>query len=342
MTAPMHDERSTPHTPGHDGPVGDAAQAARRSADELVALYRGALLVQQVDRRLTALSRAGRIGFHGSLAGEEAMVAGAALGVGPGDWVFAGSRGLAAALARGVEVERFVARAFGGEGDPCKGRSMPDQGSFRAVNVVSTGSPLGAHLTHAVGAAWAARLRGDARVALALGGASSCDAGDFHNSLNFAGVFGVPVVFVLRGHAGSTGAVAAKGVAYGVPGVTCDGRDALAVHEAVRVAAERGRAGRGPTLIECAFDEHGGEGGHDPLVRLRERLERDGVLAAGVHDEASRVIGVALEAAVDRASRQGQPAIATLFDDVFAALPWHLVDQRDEAARAARGARRGV
>src|SRR5262249_8322609 len=135
--------------------------------------------------------------------GDEAAIIGAVLAMRETDWVFPGAREWYAALARGMPLTSYLHNAFGSAHDPAKGHSAPDHAPARRLKVVPPSGVIGAHLPQAVGAAWAAKIAKENVAVLALFGAEVSKSGDFHNAMNFAGVFKAPVVFVRRTREGT-------------------------------------------------------------------------------------------------------------------------------------------
>src|SRR5205814_80828 len=107
-------------------------------------------------------------------------------------------REISAALWRGMPLQRYFDNAFGNQNDPAKGRQMPDHASYREAHYTSVSSPIGTQLVHAVGFAWASKMKRDPAVTLAYFGEGATSSGDFHNAMNFAGVFKAPIVFLCR------------------------------------------------------------------------------------------------------------------------------------------------
>ncbi|ABC82211.1 thiamine pyrophosphate-dependent dehydrogenase E1 component subunit alpha [Anaeromyxobacter dehalogenans] len=350
---------------------GDAdPRHATLSPQEALALHRHLVRARALDARMTALQRQGRIGFYVGAEGEEACVVGAAAAMAPQDWLFPCYREHAAALLRGLPLDAFLCNLFGNVGDLARGRQMPCHETWREGHYASVSAPLGTQLPHAVGAAWAARLKGDDMVALTWFGDGATSTHDFHTALGFAGVHRVPVVFLCRANgwaistptAMQTAAetIAQKGLAYGVRGERVDGNDLLAVHAAARRARARAAAGEGPTLLECVTyrvgphttsdDPRGYRDeaevapwrARDPVERLRAYLEATGALAPGAHAALLREADEEIRAAVARVEALPPPARESLFDDVYAAPLRQQREQRDEClagpARAARGA----
>lgn len=291
----------------------------------LEGLYRDMLRARLTDECLAGLASSGRTHVHIPTRGQEAAVIGAAAALGTDDWIFPTVRDLGAFLHRDVSLDRIFANAFGNAADAAKGRQMPAHLTARAERIASVGSLPGTHLGHAAGLAWAAKISRDPIVVAAFADREAVPSADFHTGLNFAAVFDAPAVFVFRNeHRGErTTPVAPKGVAYGMAGVRADGDDVLAVHAVVAEAVDKARRGGGPTLVEVVT------GRADPLEAFGAWLSWVGVMEPAAQDALRAEIAAELDGAVDRASRLGAPARSTLFDDVYAALPAHLAEQRD-------------
>jgi pyruvate dehydrogenase E1 component alpha subunit len=320
------------------------------SDDEALALYKHLVFVRALDERLGQLQRDGKLAFHLSSIGEEAAIVGSVAALRERDRVFHYGREFGGALWRGMPLGAYLSHLFGSAGDVGKGRQMPDSFASRAAGFASASAPIGTQIVHAVGFAWGAKLRRDDVVALACFGEGATSSGDFHNGMNMAGVFKVPVVFFCRNNGwaislpasrqSASGSFAVKGVAYGVPGVEIDGNDLFAVYATVRAAVLRAARGEGPTLIEAitgpraAHDgvEGAEPGPADPLARVRRHLEARG--AWTVDDESAHAararaeIDVALVAAMT----EPPPPRESMFDDVYAQMPWHLREQRGGAS----------
>ena len=259
------------------------------------------------------------------------------------DWLFPGFRELGAVLWRGMSLHRYLDHAFGNERDAAKGRQTPDHFTFREGHVVSVGSPFGNQTTQAVGFGWAAKMKGDDVVAVSTMSEAETSSGEFHNALNFAGVFKAPVVFVVRNNLAApsgpedaqTGSetIAEKAIAYGLPSVRVDGNDLLAVIRVVREAIANASE-QGATLIEAmtyrADDAQSGWRDVDPIARTHKLLAR----SADWTDERDRQIESQVDAelneAISQASNARPPALETMFDDVYQTPPWHLGEQQRE------------
>jgi pyruvate dehydrogenase E1 component alpha subunit/2-oxoisovalerate dehydrogenase E1 component alpha subunit len=319
-------------------------------------LYRHMCRVRRIDQRMSALQRQGRIGFFGSALGQEAPPVATALALEPDDWVFPALREGAVMLVRGFSLDTYLAQLFGNSLDLLKGRQMPSHQSARSVHQVSWSSAIGTQLPHAVGAAWAMRLRGARTVALAFLGDGATSTGDFHAAMNFAAVFRVPCVFVCQnnqysislpvGRQTAAATLADKAAAYAIVAERVDGNDALAVHAAVTRAVEHARNDGGPRFLECvtyrlgphsssddpdryrSADEVAEWERRDPIARLRSQLAQSGRLDTDTDARLSREIDDEITQAITRVEGAPPPAVDSLFDDVFARRPWTLEEQR--------------
>jgi TPP-dependent pyruvate/acetoin dehydrogenase alpha subunit len=226
---------------------------------------------------------------------------------------------------------------------------MPCHPSAREVNYVSMSSVVGTQITQAVGAAYAMRHRKDNAVTLGFFGDGATSANDFHAGLNFAGVFGLPIVFGLANNqwaisqpverqSGATELVA-KAAAYGLPGVRVDGTDLLASYAVLREALATARSGGGPTLVEFVtyrMTPHSSSDdparyqrgdwadralAHDPLLRVEELLRRLGLIEVGWSERAREEIDAEIRAAVAEAEKTPPPSPDTLTSGVFADAP---------------------
>lgn len=346
-----------------DGSADPATDPHVATADVL-RLYQAMVRVRVLDERLTTLQRQGRIGFHIGSLGEEATILGSAFAMREKDWIFPCYRELGAALLRGMPLQRYVDHMFGNANDPAQGRQMPDHYSWKAGHITSVSSPIGTQITQAVGFAWGAKIKQEELAVLSFFGDGATSSNDFHNGLNFAGVFKAPVVFLCRNNGWAisvpterqTGSetFAEKGVAYGIPGVRVDGNDLLAVIHVTREAVARAARGEGPTLIEAltyrmsghstsddprayrAEDSLDAWNDLDPLPRLRRHVERLRSWSDADEQALRAAIEAELKAAVDAAEKTPPPSLDSLFEDVFAAPPWHLVEQREALKRGPR------
>ena len=339
----------------------DPATDPGMSAELLLRAYREMKRLRLLDARMILLQRQGRIGFYGACTGQEATPIAAALAIEPDDWVFQALRESVMMLVRGFPLSTYLAQIYGNSGDILKGRQMPSHMSGRQVNQVSWSSCLGPQLPQAVGAAWAAKLKGDKVVTLGFVGDGATSEPDFHAAMTFAGVYRVPCVIICQNNhwaisvpssrqtASATFAV--KGRAYGVPSIRVDGNDVLALYHAISDAVARARAGRGPTYIEALTYRIGAHSTsddptryrsqdevelwmqRDPQARLRRHLVHRGLLDDATDATLEEELNAEIAAAVTAIEALPPPDRETLFDDVYKELPWNLQEQRDELRR---------
>ncbi len=342
----------------------DPAHDPGLSLKEVVSAYRLMVQTRSFDERLTALQRQGRVGFHVGSLGEEAAIIGAAFGVRPQDWLFPCYRELGAAFARGFDVQTYMDNMFGNARDTVRGRQMPDHYTSRKDHFVSISSPVGTQITQAVGFGWAAKLRKDDVATLAFFGDGATSSSEFHAGMNMAAVFKVPTVFFCRNNGWAisvpverqtaSATFAEKAKAYGMPGVRVDGNDVFAVVSEVKRAVARASRGEGPTMIEARTYRMGGHTTRDdpdvyrgpevlenwkhrdPIVLTRAYLEKEGAWSDAQELELKSQIEREFKAAVASSEAQPKPAVETLFDDVYAQLPWHLREQRAELLAGTR------
>jgi TPP-dependent pyruvate/acetoin dehydrogenase alpha subunit len=322
---------------------GSAERADVRSGLEAArSLYAHAVRARLLSARMTLLQHEGRVAFHAACIGEEVAIAATAMALRERDWFFPGHREWAGALVRGIPTASYAHQAFGSALDLVKGHGAPDHPSSKARHVVPASGLVGAHLVQAVGAAWAAKMRKDDVVTLAMFGTSAAATGDFHNAVNFAGVFKAPCVLVSRDNRTDEKkvALADRAAAYGVACASVDGADALAVLSLVREAVARAAEGKGPTLVEIATQrftslpddwaapELLALAPTDPLARLRSAAELD----AAAHGALVAEIRTEIESAIAVAEGAARPAFASIFEDVYAEVPAHLRAQAEEAS----------
>jgi pyruvate dehydrogenase E1 component alpha subunit len=339
----------------------DPATDPRMPSELLLRAYREIKRLRLLDARMILLQRQGRVGFYGACTGQEATPIATALAIEPGDWVFPALRESVMMLVRGFPLSTYLAQVYGNGGDILKGRQMPSHMSGRQVNQVSWSSCIGPQIPQAVGAAWAAKIKGDRTVIIGFLGDGATSEGDFHNAMNFAGVFRVPCVLICQNNhwaisvptARQTASptLAVKGRAYGVPSMRVDGNDVLAIYGAVSEAVAQARSGAGPTFIEAVTYRIGAHSTsddptryrsqeeveawmkRDPLARLHRHLVRMGLLDDEADAALEQTLNAEIAAAITEVETFGAPLRQTLFEDVYAELPWHLVEQRAELLR---------
>jgi len=335
------------------------------SEAELWRCYRTMLAVRAFDAICLKLQRGGRIGFSIPNEGIEACQVGAASALRRTDWIFPSYRDFGMALYHGVPPVEMMHNMFGNASDSAKGRQMPVHFSFvEPIRFFSISSPIGTHLPHAVGAAFAAKHRKEDTVVLVSFGDGGTSSLGFHSGMNFAGVWKAPVVFLCQnnGYAIScpteeqtaSDGFAVKAEAYGMPGVTVDGNDLLAVRKVVSEAVERARRGEGPTLVEAKTFRMGGHSTsddpkryvpselletwrqRDPIARFEKFLEASGLWTPEKKAALQKEVDAEIAQAAREAEQTPRPGLETIFSDVYETVPAHLRRQGQEAFDLAR------
>jgi pyruvate dehydrogenase E1 component alpha subunit len=342
----------------------DPARDPGLSDAELVSLYTAMVKVRVLDDRLVMLQRQGRIGFHIGSIGEEAAILGSAFAMRPSDWIFPCYREFGAALWRGLPLQRYIDNMFGNANDVVKGRQMPDHYTSKEGHFASISSPVGTQITHAVGFAWAAKLKREDSATIVYFGDGATSSNDFHSGMNFAGVFKTPTIFFCRNNGWAisvpterqtaSASFAEKGAAYGVPYLRCDGNDVLAVISATREALARAVRGDGATLIEAITYRVSGHSTNDdpkayrqedeveewrrrdPMARFRRLLAARGLWSDADQAKVEEAAQVEIKEAIAAAENVPPPSLDSMFQDVYADAPWNLVEQAEYLSRAPR------
>ena len=327
----------------------------------LQAIYRTLVQTRLFEARIVALHRQGRISIYATSEGEEPIAVSAAAAMAAQDWLFPDYRSAGALFARGLTMSDYLSQLLGTGRDSSKGRQMPTHVASPALHIGSVSTPVGNGIVHAVGLAWAVRLKKGPEAVVVLFGDGATSTDGFHAGMNLAGVHRLPVVFVCRNNQyaislplamqTASKTIAIKAEAYGFEGVRVDGSDALAVYSETRRALEKARAGHGPTLVEAVGYRIGSHTTSDDARKyrsdevVRDWKQRDGIIKLKsyleghglwdpVREEALRQ---QLESEIDKCIRVGlsesPPPVQTLFDDVYSGLPRHLAEQRDELLR---------
>jgi len=277
-------------------PSGNAdAQILPKLGDsQLLQLYELLSFTRMADQRALDLQREGRLGTYPSSLGQEATQVGSGFALQPQDWVFPGFRELGVFLCRDFPLELIYRFWTGDE----RGQQIPEGNNIFPVCIA-----VGTHILHAAGAALAAKYRGDGAVMVAYLGDGATSKGDFHEALNMAGVYRLPLVVICQNNQwaisvprrAQTAAqtLAQKAIAHGVRGIQVDGNDVLAVYQATKEALDQARNGDGPSFIECEtyrMEDHTTADDarryrepqeldewrtRDPLLRMRRYLEQE-------------------------------------------------------------------
>jgi 2-oxoisovalerate dehydrogenase E1 component alpha subunit len=335
-------------------------------------MLRDMVTVRIFDDRMYRAQRQGKTSFYMKATGEEAIAVAAAAALDRDDMHFPTYRQQGLLIARGYPLIEMMNQIYSNRGDKLKGRQLPIMYSDKAHGFFSISGNLGTQFPQAVGWAMAAAIKSDSRIAMGWIGDGATAEGDFHSAMTFAAVYNVPVVLAVvnnqwaissfSGIAGAERATfAQRAVGYGIAGLRVDGNDALAVHAAVQWAAERARSNNGPTLIvfftyraeghSTSDDPSGyrpaGEAKAWPLGDPIERLKAHLVGLEEWDDERHVAMTAECDAAVRAAQKeseklgilpqQGKDDIGSMFDDVYADVPWHLAEQREAALEEGGG-----
>ncbi|MEC8652832.1 MAG: thiamine pyrophosphate-dependent dehydrogenase E1 component subunit alpha [Planctomycetota bacterium] len=339
--------------------------------ETLLYLYEQMVQVREFDRRMLMLQRQGRIGFYGPILGQEAATVGSVAALEHRDWIFPALREGAAAMMRGLSLTEAINQLIGNGADRCKGRQMPCHYTVKEGNYYGMSSVIGTQISHATGAAMAAKIRGDDIVVLGYMGDGATSANDFHAGMNFAAVYKSPCIMFCQNNQwaisvplskqSASETLAQKGKAYGMPYVRVDGNDILAVYSVTKEAAARARTGEGPTFIEAVTYRRLGHSSsddptkyrddaevklweqRDPVDRFRVYLQKKGLWdddkeAAFKEDIAKRV-----NDAIAAAEKEAPPEDETLVTDVYARVTEQQKEQLAEVlALEGRGVNTGA
>ena len=318
------------------------------TSDQLLDMLYKMMLARNIGQRERMLNRMGKAPFAVSGEGHEATQVGTAYALVPGkDWVIPYYRDIGVVLVMGQTARDLLLEALArGENISSGGRNMPCHFSDPRLRIVSGSAPVATQIPHAVGVAFAAKLRGLDEVSMTWFGDGATSKGDCHEGMNFAGVHKLPVVFVCEHNQYAISVpwskqaavenVAVRAEGYGFPGVTVDGNDVLAVYRAAKEAVDRARRGDGPTFIEAktyrlvphssddddrryrSREEVEEWAKKDPIIRFQAYLEEDGLLDAGTRDELAKKAAEEVDAATEYAENAPPPDPQTALDHVFA------------------------
>mgnify|MGYP001339790833 CR=1 FL=1 len=329
---------------------GSPVSEVEHELDTVRYLYRSMVTARIFDRKASALQRQGRLATYAPFEGQEASQIGTAASLKEEDWLVASYRDAAAMNLHGYPWELLLAGRMGDE----RGGHTPE-----GINVLPPSITVGGHMIHAAGIAWAQKIKKNNAIAVTIFGDGATSEGDFHEAMNFAGVFELPMIFVCQnnGWAISTPrerqtaseTIAQKAHAYGFTGVLVDGNDVLAVDQVIRHSIDRARQGKGPTLVEAltyrirghtTADDHSRyrEKTHieswrrnDPLNRVQKFLKAHDAWSAQWQSEIEQSASSQIEHAVTRAENLAPFDVGEIFSGSFAELTPTLLEQRQEA-----------
>ncbi len=331
------------------------------SDERLLAIYRAMVTARAYDEQVFRLQRQGRVPLHVPATGEEAVGVGMVAALEKDDWLFTYYRTSAAWFMRGVDVGEVLDEQLGNKESLFRGVDFGASYGSKKYRIFPHISAIATHLPVAVGYGMGASFAGQKTVVAVTFGDGATSRGDFHEAMNFAGLFKAPVVFVCQndqwaisvpyGRQTAAESIALRAAGYGFEGMSVDGNDVLAVYDAVKHAAEKARSGDGPTLVECITYRLGPHSTSDdpakyrdpaeveawaakePIGRFRKFLVSKGLLTA----ERSRGIDSEVMELVKQRSRErmevGNALPEEIFSQVYSKVPWHLEEELERVRK---------
>jgi pyruvate dehydrogenase E1 component alpha subunit len=309
------------------------------SIDDLKRLFETIFLSRTFNTRALSLQREGRIGTYASIWGQEGCQTGSAIALAKEDWVFPSFRETGVLISLGYPMWMLYRYWMGDE----RGMKCPDD-----LNAFPMSVPVGTQIPHAMGTAWAMKLKGHKKASVVYFGDGGSSRGDFHEALNLAGVFKVPAVFICqnnqwaislpRRHQTAAETIAQKALSYGMEGIQVDGNDAAAVYRATSEALKRAKEGKGPTLVECftyRLDDHTTADdakryrspdeveewkAKEPLIRLRAYLKSKGAWDEGYEENLKKECEARVASALKEAEAFSPPGPADIINHTYATL----------------------
>ncbi|MCP3772761.1 pyruvate dehydrogenase (acetyl-transferring) E1 component subunit alpha [Paenibacillus sp. MZ04-78.2] len=332
---------------------GELLESAEGKIDEslMLQMYEKMLFVRAFDRKSVNLQRQGRMGTYAPFEGQEASQVGSAMALSPMDWMFPTYRDHAAAIIHGQDLFRVFLYWMG----HIEGSISPE-----GKRIMPPCVPIATQMVHAVGTAWASKLKGEKDASLAFFGDGATSEGDFHEALNFAGVYKTPTIFFCQnnGYAisvpfemqSASRTISQRAAAYDIQGVRIDGNDIFAVYLTVKEAVERGLRGEGPTLIEAVTFRYGAHTTaddpkkyrnqealsqewrekRDPLDRLRKLLVKKGIWSEQQEEQWLKQIHEQIDDQLDKAESYPKSNPLDMFNHVYAETPWNIKEQQEE------------
>lgn len=313
--------------------------------NSIVEMYKTMLKIRKFEQVAMNTFAEGKIpGFVHLYIGEEAVATGVCANLKDSDYITSTHRGHGHILAKGGDLKFMMAELFGKATGYCKGKGGSMHIADANKGILGANGIVGAGHNIAVGAGLSAQYRGTDQVCVCFFGDASTNQGTFHESLNMASVWKLPVVFVCENNFYGISMsqnrhqaikdVADRGVAYNVPGIVVDGNDVFAVYEAAKEAIKRAREGKGPTLIECKTYRHRGhfEGdpcvykpteeqeewiAKDPIPRFEKYLVENEILTEEKLKEVQNKVESQIDEAVDFANNSPYPELESVLEDVY-------------------------
>jgi pyruvate dehydrogenase E1 component alpha subunit len=316
------------------------------SKDKLVEMYKQMLEIRFFEEKVFDLYAQNLVpGTIHLYLGEEAVAVGVCSLLRKDDYITSTHRGHGHCIAKGAELKRTMAEILGKKTGYCKGKGGSMHIADFKIGMLGATAVVGAGLPIAVGAGLSAKLRKTDQVVACFFGEGASNQGTFHESINMASIWKLPVIFVCENNLYAMGTrqsrvmaienVADRAVAYGIPGVVVDGNDVLAVYEATEKAVERARKGEGPTLIECKTYRHKGHSrvdpakyrpkeeveewlAKDPIKCFKEKLLQTNTLTESEIQQIEKEVSDEIEEAVKFAMESPYPAPEEALEDIYA------------------------
>jgi 2-oxoisovalerate dehydrogenase E1 component alpha subunit len=333
-------------------PTGELEAIVDEKIDQalMIKMYENMVLTRVFDRKCILLQRQGKLGTYAPFEGQEAAQVGSAMAMAKSDWMFPTYRDHAASITHGQRLETVFLYWMG----HLDGSLCPE-----GMKLMPPSVPIATQMMHAVGTAWASRIRGEKDCSIVYFGDGATSEGDFHEALNFAGVFKTPTVFFCQNNGfaisvpfkkqSASRTIAQRAAAYDITGVRVDGNDIFAVWLTVKEAVERGARGEGPTLIEAVTFRYGAHTTaddpkkyrdqevlakewreqRDPILRLRLFLETRNLWNAKKEEELLTTAADKVEKAFQHALAYPKAKPVDMFEHIYAAKPWYLLEQQN-------------
>jgi len=314
--------------------------------DKMIELYRKMLEIRLFEEKVFELYGQNLVpGTIHLYAGEEAIAVGVCANLQKNDYIVSTHRGHGHCIAKGARLDKTMAEILGKKTGYCKGKGGSMHIADFSIGMLGATAVVGAGIPIATGAGLSIKLRGTDQVTACFFGDGASNQGTFHEGVNMAAVWKLPVLFVCENNLYAMGTrqtqvmlikdIAKRAAAYGIPGVSVDGNDVIAVYEAAQEAVKRARNGDGPTLIECKTYRHKGHSRfdpatyrpkeeveewlkRDPILRLKKRLLDGGDITGEEATRIAREVAEAVEAAVKFATDSPYPAPEEALEDVYA------------------------
>ena len=324
----------------------EVAGAKELSKEQLLDAYRTMRTIREFEERLHTEFATGEIpGFVHLYAGEEAIAAGVCAHLNEDDYVASTHRGHGHAIAKGCDVKAMMKEIYGKAEGLCHGKGGSMHIADVGAGMLGANGIVGGSMGIVCGAAWAFKRRGQDHAAICFFGEGAANEGIFHESLNMAAIWKLPVVFLCENNqygmsmsvkkATAVENISDRASAYGMPGVTVSGSDLDEVHDATATALEQARAGEGPTLLEAITYRYLGHSKsdanlyrtreeistwrkRDPIERFAAVLEDEGALKEGEWRDLEERVKERIEEAFDRAARSPDPEPESALEDVYA------------------------